>query len=77
MGEAVKLIAASAFGVDGGCQGYVSLHHQCEVVAFAVGGCSQGYGAGDVGGAVEILGAESISSRPCGWMSDDVSGVAE
>ena len=54
-GKGVELAAACAFGIDGLRQGYVAFHHQGEVVALFGGGGAHGYGAGYVGGAVEVL----------------------
>ncbi len=56
-GQHVELHASGAHGEFGAGQRQVALEHQGEVVALLRRGLAQGDGAGDVGGAVEILAA--------------------
>ena len=56
-GEAVELAAARALGEDRGGDRDMALEHAGEAVAHLVGRLADRHGAGDVGGAVDILAA--------------------
>src|SRR3954447_16612053 len=56
-GEAVELTSARALGEDGGGNRDMALEHAGEAVAHLVGRLADRHGAGDVGGAVDILAA--------------------
>ena len=73
-GEAVELASARALGKDRGRDRDMALEHAGEAVAHLVGRLADDHGAGDVGGAVDILAAgidqvDRGCSRAGGWSS--------
>jgi len=55
-GQGVELAAGGAFGETGGGERDVALEHEGEVAPHLVRRLADGNGAGDVSGAVQVLG---------------------